>query len=144
MYRSRSKESNLYLVQVLFGSLARWIANSIAVVIKDIRHSLGWLHFIANSIAAIVINPIGWVVVQRAILVIEWTILIVQRAVVVIELAILIVQRAVVPIGCLGKAIDSKSYECNGNYLFHCFLLCVDLSSLGWYGLKNWATPSRL
>ena len=63
-------------------SFAWWIANAIAVVVKDVSHAWGGLGLVANAIAIVIVNTISWVVVKRAILIIQWWIVVIQGRVI--------------------------------------------------------------
>ena len=70
---------------------SRCVTDPVAIVIKDISDALGRLRFIANTIAAVVIDPISRVPVIGAVLPIVWTVLPVIRRVIPIV-------RGVVPV----------------------------------------------
>ena len=89
-------------------SFAWWIANAIAVIVKDVSHTWGGLGLVANAIAIVIVNTISWVVVKGAILIIQWWIVVIQRRVVVVKRAIVVIQGRVIPASYLGMAANGN------------------------------------
>ena len=87
---------------------AWWIANAIAIIIKDISYARGGLGLVANAITIVIVNTISWVVVKGTILIIQWWIVIVQRRVVVVKRAIVVIQGRVIPASYLGMAANGN------------------------------------
>jgi hypothetical protein len=61
---------------------ARFVARAVAIVIKEISDPRWGVHSITNAIAAVVIDPIGRIEIERAIVKVQRTILKIKRAVI--------------------------------------------------------------
>jgi hypothetical protein len=61
---------------------ARFVARAITIVIKEISDPRWGVHSITNAIAAVVIDPIGRIEIERAIVKVQRTILKIKRAVI--------------------------------------------------------------
>ena len=81
----------------LFNSIVRittltttwFVARAIAIVIKEISDPRWGGHSITNAIAAVVIDPIGRIEIERTIVKVQWTILKIKRAVIKVQWAVL-------------------------------------------------------
>ena len=73
-------------------SFARGVPNPISVVIKDISHACRRLGLIPNTVAAVVVNAIGSVVVELTVIVVIWRIIVVVSAIVVVVLTIVVIE----------------------------------------------------
>ena len=68
---------------------ARFVARAIAIVVKEISDPRWGVHSITNAIAAVVIDPIGRIEIERAIVKVQRTILKIKRAVIKVQWTVL-------------------------------------------------------
>ena len=81
-----------------FLSPVRCVTGSVTVVVKIIPRSLWTNCFITSTVSAIIVNPIGGVIVHWTVTPVLWRIVIVHRAIVVIKIRVFVVHLTTIPI----------------------------------------------